>query len=191
MDCAAAVRLHEHRQQTRAARAAEARCGIGSRQPSTRGPASDEGGEDPAPALGRDRPDRRASAHPPWRAAGAGPRLWEWCRRLGRPDAMAGPDGSWPERVRQAAALLDRLQRQWIREVVQQHAAARNASDSLDDSRDARLATLTLPAYEVHTGFLFSTKAAIPSRPSGATALHEIASAMISYALSWVNSICL
>jgi hypothetical protein len=44
--------------------------------------------------------------------------------------------------------------------------------------------------WEVQSGLRFSAKAAMPSRPSGATALQEIASAIISYASAWVASIC-
>jgi len=108
-------------------------------------------------------------------------------------NAAVGSDDPMPRQAQMGRGqnASDKPRRFWIDPAIRLDAAARNASDSLDDSRDARLATLTLPAYGVHTGFLFSTKAAIPSRPSGATALHEIASAMISYALAWVNSICL
>jgi len=44
---------------------------------------------------------------------------------------------------------------------------------------------------QLQTGFRFSTKAAIPSWPSGATALHEITSAIMLYASACRASTCL
>src|SRR5207247_11145712 len=47
---------------------------------------------------------------------------------------------------------------------------------------------LPISAYEVHTGFLFSTKAAIPSRPSGGNgSLRDRKSTRLNSSHEWIS----